>query len=405
MKSLYCQYTDEEVVQSYEEFFEDVHGEFLKHGEIVNFKVCRNESSHLRGNLYAQFQSVDSALAAYDAFNGRFYAGKQITCEFVVVTRWRAALCGEYMRSHHKVCSHGTACNFLHCFKNPRGLYDWADWDNPPPRSSLVTGRRSRGDLKEESIYQDKDNYRHGGRSHRRHSDDFSPKSRRSHQTSGNHVSRERRYEGHYSNDSSCEERLSVERDGFRKVRRHRSSDKRSRYRDRYTSKSSSEESLSLEREVVREDRRHRSSDKRSKEKGLDIKEEASAKDEEVRRKQRHRSRSQDRYKRKRHGVSHDASRIRGVMDKRSVSRRGARSRSRSHESLESVVSSEGGTFCHVTQRSRQHTRDERCSSDDRYKPRSRSRSCGSVEQSPEDEMATRRSKRRSSDRSKREHS
>lgn len=34
------QYTDEEVECSYEEFYEDVHTELLKYGEIVNFKVA-----------------------------------------------------------------------------------------------------------------------------------------------------------------------------------------------------------------------------------------------------------------------------------------------------------------------------------------------------------------------------
>lgn len=34
------QSTDEEVVRAYEEFYEDVHTEFLKFGEIVNFKVA-----------------------------------------------------------------------------------------------------------------------------------------------------------------------------------------------------------------------------------------------------------------------------------------------------------------------------------------------------------------------------
>ena len=33
------QHTDEEVERCYEEFYEDVHTEFLKFGEIVNFKV------------------------------------------------------------------------------------------------------------------------------------------------------------------------------------------------------------------------------------------------------------------------------------------------------------------------------------------------------------------------------
>lgn len=26
------------------------------------------------------------------------------------------------------------ACNFIHCFRNPGGDYEWADWDKPPPR-------------------------------------------------------------------------------------------------------------------------------------------------------------------------------------------------------------------------------------------------------------------------------
>lgn len=44
------QCTDEEVEHSYEEFYEDVHTEFLKFGEIVNFKVvecCISFSEYL----------------------------------------------------------------------------------------------------------------------------------------------------------------------------------------------------------------------------------------------------------------------------------------------------------------------------------------------------------------------
>lgn len=26
------------------------------------------------------------------------------------------------------------ACNFIHCFRNPGGDYEWADWDKPPPK-------------------------------------------------------------------------------------------------------------------------------------------------------------------------------------------------------------------------------------------------------------------------------
>ncbi|GAB2278212.1 hypothetical protein Dimus_012905 [Dionaea muscipula] len=130
----YNQYTDEEVERCFEDFYEDVHTEFLKFGEIVNFKVCNNGSSHLRGNVYVHYKSLESAVLAYHSINGRYFAGKQITCEFINVTRWKVAICGEYMKSRLKVCSRGSACNFIHCFRNPGGDYEWADWDKPPPR-------------------------------------------------------------------------------------------------------------------------------------------------------------------------------------------------------------------------------------------------------------------------------
>ncbi|XP_042010097.1 zinc finger CCCH domain-containing protein 5-like [Salvia splendens] len=128
------EHTDEEVECAYEEFYEDVHTEFLKFGEIINFKVCRNGSSHLRGNVYVHYNSLDSAVLSYQSVNGRYFAGKQLQCEFVGLTRWRGAICGELMKSKLKNCSRGTACNFIHCFRNPGGDYGWADWDKPPPR-------------------------------------------------------------------------------------------------------------------------------------------------------------------------------------------------------------------------------------------------------------------------------
>ncbi|KAK8469132.1 hypothetical protein PHAVU_006G221300 [Phaseolus vulgaris] len=128
------EYTDEEVERCFEEFYEDVHTEFLKFGEIVNFKVCKNGSFHLRGNVYVQYKALDSALLAYNLVNGRYFAGKQVTCQFVNLTRWKVAICGEYMKSGFKTCSHGTACNFIHCFRNPGGDYEWADSDKPPPK-------------------------------------------------------------------------------------------------------------------------------------------------------------------------------------------------------------------------------------------------------------------------------
>ncbi|MED6196336.1 hypothetical protein PIB30_046511 [Stylosanthes scabra] len=128
------EYTDEEVDRSFEEFYDDVHTEFQKFGEIVNFKVCKNGAFHLRGNVYVHYKFLDSALLAYNTINGRYFAGKQVSCNFVSLTRWKAAICGEYMKSGYMTCSHGSACNFIHCFRNPGGDYEWADSDRPPPK-------------------------------------------------------------------------------------------------------------------------------------------------------------------------------------------------------------------------------------------------------------------------------
>ncbi|WVY95238.1 hypothetical protein V8G54_034326 [Vigna mungo] len=124
----------EEIDRCFEEFYEDVHTEFLKFGEIVNFKVCKNGSFHLRGNVYVQYKALDSALHAANLMNRHDFAGKRVTCQFVNLTRWKVAICGEYMKSGFKTCSRGTACNFIHCFRNPGGDYEWADSDKPPPK-------------------------------------------------------------------------------------------------------------------------------------------------------------------------------------------------------------------------------------------------------------------------------
>ncbi|GAY55424.1 hypothetical protein CUMW_164160 [Citrus unshiu] len=72
-------------------------------------EVCRNGFSHLRGNIYVHYKSLESAVLAYHSINGRYFAGKQ-------------------------TCSRGMARNFIHCFRNPGGDYEWADLDKPPPR-------------------------------------------------------------------------------------------------------------------------------------------------------------------------------------------------------------------------------------------------------------------------------
>ncbi|CAG8570080.1 2763_t:CDS:2 [Cetraspora pellucida] len=114
------EYDEVEAERHYHEFFEDVHSEFQQYGTIVQFKVCNNFQMHLRGNVYVQFSKEYEAEQALKTIRGRWYAGKQLICEYCPVTNWRSAICGHYEKNK---CPKGIHCNFLHVFKNPGGLY------------------------------------------------------------------------------------------------------------------------------------------------------------------------------------------------------------------------------------------------------------------------------------------
>ncbi|XP_050734119.1 U2 small nuclear ribonucleoprotein auxiliary factor 35 kDa subunit-related protein 2-like [Eriocheir sinensis] len=123
------EYSESEMYQLFREFFEDVLPEFQRCGKVVQFKVCANVSPHLRGNVYVQFMNEDDALKACALFNGRWYAGRQMTCYQVTIEKWRYALCGLYWR---KQCPKGDHCNFLHAYRNPGNVFWQADRDMQP---------------------------------------------------------------------------------------------------------------------------------------------------------------------------------------------------------------------------------------------------------------------------------
>ncbi|MBN3315266.1 U2AFM protein, partial [Atractosteus spatula] len=120
------EYSEEEVFQQFLEFYEDVLPEFKTVGKVVQFKVSCNFEPHLRGNVYVQYEKEEECIEAFKLFNGRWYAGKQLQCEFSPVTRWKTALCGLF--SKHK-CPRGKHCNFLHVYKNPNSEFWEADRD------------------------------------------------------------------------------------------------------------------------------------------------------------------------------------------------------------------------------------------------------------------------------------
>ncbi|KAG5391760.1 hypothetical protein IGI04_021723 [Brassica rapa subsp. trilocularis] len=91
----YQLYTDEEAERCYEEFYEDVHTEFQKYGELINFKAASHTWYPLTKLVFSQKETL-------------------------------------YV--HFRLATRGSACNFIHGFLNPGGDYEWADHDKPPPR-------------------------------------------------------------------------------------------------------------------------------------------------------------------------------------------------------------------------------------------------------------------------------
>eukprot|EP01105_Mastigella_eilhardi_P028184 TRINITY_DN913_c0_g1_i1.p1 TRINITY_DN913_c0_g1~~TRINITY_DN913_c0_g1_i1.p1 ORF type:complete len:330 (+),score=56.99 TRINITY_DN913_c0_g1_i1:716-1705(+) len=120
------EFDEVEIYRHFVEFFNDIHPEFQKFGEVVQLKVCRNHAQHLRGNVYVQYRNAADAAKSAAAFAGRYYAGRRLNPEFVPVVRWKPAICG---LCDKELCPRGKECNFLHVFKNPNGLYADADRD------------------------------------------------------------------------------------------------------------------------------------------------------------------------------------------------------------------------------------------------------------------------------------
>ena len=57
--------------------------------------------------LLEYFHFICSENEAYQAmvkFNSRWYAGKQITCQFVKIDRWKNAICGEWEIKARLLC-------------------------------------------------------------------------------------------------------------------------------------------------------------------------------------------------------------------------------------------------------------------------------------------------------------
>lgn len=131
------EFDSSEMRRDFREFYNDVIPELESFGKIKTFRCCRNTEIHLRGNVYVEYYTEREAARALRSLKGRWYAGRQLNCEFVNLKSWRNAVCGM------PNCPKGRACNFLHTFRNPRDEYDVKS----PPRS-----RRSQNDQRTGSV-------------------------------------------------------------------------------------------------------------------------------------------------------------------------------------------------------------------------------------------------------------
>ncbi|XP_078265466.1 U2 small nuclear ribonucleoprotein auxiliary factor 35 kDa subunit-related protein 2-like [Rhinoraja longicauda] len=238
------EHSEEDIYQQFMEFYEDVLPEFKSIGKVVQFKVSCNYEPHLRGNVYVQYQKEEECQQAFGLFNGRWYAGKQLQCEFSPVTRWKTAICGLYER---RKCPRGKHCNFLHVFRNPNSEFWEAD------RDLCTSPERRKSYSNKYSERRDRLSYRYDNHSRSRKKYSCSPdkKQRRSGEPERNRRrsrSRERR-------------RLQRSRSRSQDKKRSRSKDRHRRSRSKEARRSQRSHSRSQERRRSRsrERCRHRS--------------------------------------------------------------------------------------------------------------------------------------------------
>ncbi|KAM8762082.1 U2 small nuclear ribonucleoprotein auxiliary factor 35 kDa subunit-related protein 2-like isoform 2-T2 [Acanthopagrus schlegelii] len=271
----WLEHSEDDLQESFLEFYHDVLPEFQSIGKVMQFKVSCNYEPHLRGNVYVQFETEEQCKEALFKFNGRWYAGRQLHCEMCPVTRWKNAICGLFDRQR---CPKGKHCNFLHVFRNPGNEFWEADRDLSPDRS--VRGSRRGGWHSE----RDRDRSRR-----QRHCSRSPPRSERSHS----------RREGDRQRSRSRERRPSQQHRDDKWSSRSRHSDRRndwylSRSRDRSRSRSRDREPDRLRNRSRDRDRyRSRSEERDGRDKDTDA-------HRKVRERSRSSSREEERHKRSR---------------------------------------------------------------------------------------------------------
>lgn len=93
-------------------------------------QILQNQATHLRGNVYAEFGTADSASKALQALRLRWYGGRLVDADLVPMSSWEAAVCGAFLKAR---CARGNeACNYMH-------TYDITDTLRPQLQSGSST--------------------------------------------------------------------------------------------------------------------------------------------------------------------------------------------------------------------------------------------------------------------------
>lgn len=74
----------------------------------------QNLASHLRGNVYIEFESEEGAKQAWQSLRVRYYKGRILDPELVPMVDWSASVCGAFIKG---ACTRANEnCNYLHLY-------------------------------------------------------------------------------------------------------------------------------------------------------------------------------------------------------------------------------------------------------------------------------------------------
>ncbi|XP_068167178.1 U2 small nuclear ribonucleoprotein auxiliary factor 35 kDa subunit-related protein 2-like [Antennarius striatus] len=264
----WLEHSEEELQESFLEFYHDVLPEMKRVGKVLQFKVSCNYEPHLRGNVYIQFDTEEHCNKAFIKFNGRWYAGRQLHCEICPVIRWKNAICGLFDRQK---CPKGKHCNFLHVFRNPGNEFWEADRDLHMSPDRNVRGRCRDG------WHSDRSRRRHCSRSPPRSERSYSRRERDRHRSRSRerrsiHQHRDDRWSSTHKHSDRSDRYLSRSRDRSRSRNRGREPDRlqnRSRNNIRHRNRSEDRDSGDKDADSQRKARRSRSSSSEEERKKL----------------------------------------------------------------------------------------------------------------------------------------